>query len=101
MPETLASLADAIKSGNAGASLLTFDIFFNSLADLNRARRSVTASAVALLYRVPAEQVKIYPFEAAICLKVTIPRPSMFASLDERDFDGVQQHVLLAALAVT
>ena len=96
----LGDLAESLKSANAGATLITFDLFFSRIEDLRRAERSLTADRVAGLYSVAADDVRIFVLEAFLGMKVTIPRLTLFGSTDERDFDGVQQHVHLLGVEV-
>jgi hypothetical protein len=97
---TLGDLARTLKSANAGASWITFDMFFDRVEDLRAAEAALTPEAVGELYSVSRDAVRVYPIEALLALKVTIPRGSFLGSVEERDFDGVQQHVHLLELPV-
>jgi hypothetical protein len=96
----LGNLVESIKSANAGASLITFDMFFHDIEDLRRAEAAVTREVVARLYRVSVDDVAVFVLPAFLGMKVTIPRLTMFGSTDERDFDGVQQHTHLLEVPV-
>jgi hypothetical protein len=95
---TLGSTARTLKSANAGASLLTFDISFHNEEDLRAGQRALTAEAVAERYAVSPSSVDIYVIPKILAIKVTVPRSSSQGSMDERDFDGVQQHAHLLEL---
>lgn len=97
---TLGEVARTLKSANAGASWLTFDMFFDRVEDLRAAEVALRPDVVAALYSVPEDEVRVYPIERLLALKVTIPRGSFLGSVDERDFDGVQQHVHLLGVPV-
>jgi len=96
----LGDVAKTLKSANAGASRLTFDMFFDSVADLRAAVDALRPEVVAALYGVDAAAVEVFPLEHILALKLTIPRASSQGSIDERDFDGVQQHVHLLEVLV-
>ena len=98
----LCDIASFIKSANAGATQLTFDI---GLPDATVFRKvldsgALTPEAIAALYRIAADQVKIYEYAPATTIKITIPRPVMSGGIDERDFDGVQQFAPLLDIEV-
>ena len=94
--------ASFIKSANAGASQLTFDIGF---ADAERFRAvvasgAVSREAVATRYRIRPEDVAIHPYTPASTIKITIPRPVISGGIEERDFDGVQQFIPLLDIEI-
>lgn len=91
----LGAVARTLKSANAGASRLTFDMFFDSVEDLRAAVAALRPRTVGRLYGVAPDSVEVYSLEHILAVKVTIPRASSQGSVDERDFDGVQQHVHL------
>jgi len=98
----LDTVASYIKSGNAGASFITFDIGF---ADEDRFRAvtrspALSAAAIARLYNLDAADVAIFAYAPAHIIKITIPRPGSSGGIDERDFDGVQQFAPLLDLDI-
>ena len=98
----LDDLASFIKSANAGASQLTFDIGFDGAERFRKVIDSgaVSAEVVAKLYRIRPEDVRIYAYAPSSTIKITIPRPVISGGIEERDFDGVQQFVPLLDLDV-
>lgn len=96
----LGDVAQTLKSANAGASWVTFDMFFAHAADLQAAVVALTPTLISELYSVPHHAVAVFPIPALLALKITIPRASFLGSSDERDFDGVQQHVHLLEVLV-
>ncbi len=100
--EKLQDIARAIKSANAGASWITFDIMFSSEESYARVRDSgiINSSLFASVYGVPESQVEVYNCGPAWTIKVTMPRRTMFGGPDETDFDGVQQYVPLLNVAI-
>lgn len=97
---TLSDYAGFIKSANAGPTMLTIDIGFRSPADFERmvAARVITPELVAGLYPIQPDQVQIYNYAPSSVIKITIPRAVGAGSLDERDYDGVQQFVPLLSV---
>jgi len=89
----LGDAAHAIKSANAGASWITFDVVF---ADAETYQRACDAGVLnpgvfARLYRVDASEVRIFHCDPVLTIKATIPRATKAGGADETDFDGVQQ----------
>ncbi len=99
---TLADVALIVKSANAGASWLTFDIEFPDAAVLGRVTRSgaLAPAAVARVLRVEPADVYVFIIETLNSVKITVPRRDPRCGQGERDFDGVQQFVPLLALPV-
>jgi uncharacterized protein DUF4387 len=94
---SLGEVARAVKSANAGASLMTFDVVFDDSAGYEDvvARDVITPQLVAALYGVEPAEVRVYACEAVLTVKVTIPRRTPSGGPDETDFDGVQQFIPL------
>jgi len=92
----------AIKSANAGASWITFDIVFGDVASYRHTLESgvLNADLFSRLYRVDSSQVRIYDCEPVLTIKATIPRSASSGGADERDFDGVQQFVPLLSVQI-
>lgn len=99
---TLDDIASFIKSTNAGATRLTFDIGFPDEATYQRVvdGKVIRPETIHALYGVPLDSIEIYEYAPAQIIKVTIPRGTMSGGLEERDFDGVQQFAPLLGIAV-
>src|SRR5690606_3208281 len=94
---TLESLADVLRSKNAGPFQITIDIMFNAEASYSRVRESgaLTPQKIAQLYKVEPEQVRVIPFDRARAIKITLPRrwgTRGSGSGFDRDVYGAQQH---------
>jgi hypothetical protein len=89
----LVDIASFIKSSNAGASFLTFDIGFDDAEDFRRVVESgiLDPELISRLYPIAPADVQIYAYAPSAVIKITIPRPVMSGGIAERDFDGVQQ----------
>lgn len=98
----LSAVARSIKSANAGASQLTFEVTFSDAEtyDAVAASGALNEAAFAERYAVPADAVALYWFRPTMTLKATIPRRTFEHQLDETDFDGTQQYAPLLDLEV-
>ncbi len=101
--DRLYDIAEVLRSKNAGPLYTTIDLLFPDEATFRRVSESEALSpgAVAELYGLEPEDVKIVYFDAANAIKVTIPRtgPTSGAPGD-RDVYGAQQHGPLLALMI-
>jgi hypothetical protein len=99
---TLGELATLIRSKNAGAFVLTFDVMFQDEASYRRvlASQVLTRGKFAALYRVPEQEVMFFEHDAARAIKISIPRPVTQGDLDDGDMFGGQQHGPLVDLPV-
>ncbi len=97
---TLGELAKLIRSKNAGAFTLTFDVMFETEEVYREVLRSgvLTKTVFAALYRVPEEDVMFFTHDAARAIKISIPRPAIQGDRDDGDMYGGQQHAPLVDL---
>ena len=97
---TVREVAELVRSKNAGPFWQTLDIFLAS----DDAYRLVAASpnldenAIAQLYRVAAEDVRIFRLPSIRVVKISFPRPTTQGGVEDRDMHAGQQHVPLAEL---
>jgi len=100
--QRLDDIAQAIKSANAGASYLTFDIVFADRTALDRVAQSgaVNAEAIGAMYKVAPADVGVYVCDPVLTIKVTIPRGTSSGGMNETDFDGTQQFAPLLDIPV-
>ena len=98
----LGDVAIALKSANAGASWITFDIVFRDVDSYLRVRDSAVLDVAlfARAYAVDPTQVRVYYCEPVLTIKATIPRTTSSGGPEETDFDGVQQFVPLLTVEV-
>lgn len=102
---TLGELADVIRSKNAGPFQITIDLMFNDRAVYDRVMGSgaLNAKAIAPLYGVPEDLVRIMPFDRVRAIKITVPRTTGengSGSAFDRDVYGAQQHGPLVDLRI-
>ena len=102
MTSTIGDLAKLIRSKNAGPFWLTIDIFCDDDEVFRRIARSpaADAGAIAEMYSVPADQVRIWPIRSLQAIKISFPRPVPQGSVGDRDMHGGQQYVPLLAVVV-
>lgn len=99
----LLDLAVVIRSKDAGINRLTFDIIFTSPANYEAALRSniFTKESVAKILTLPAERVVgTFFVDSCNAIKISIDRPNISASADERDVFGAQQQSAIELLSV-
>ena len=94
--------ASLIRSKNAGPISLTMDVLFSYPAPYEHVKRTgvLTASRVAELYRVPADQVAAFACDQALAFKVSLPRPKTQGDFGDGDVHGGQQYAPLLDLEV-
>lgn len=98
----LRDAADMVRSRNAGAFLLTFDILFDHEADYTRTRDAgvINPRLFQQLYGADPAAVRITPYDLVRAFKVTIPRRTSGGSPEDTDVDGAQQFVPLLDLEI-
>jgi hypothetical protein len=90
----LRDMAAMIRSKDAGVNRITYDIVFASGENYEAALYSNAFSKdnVAAVLNLPAERViGTYFVDACNAIKISIERPNISASMDERDVFGTQQ----------
>jgi hypothetical protein len=99
----LLDIAVVIRSKDAGINRLTFDIIFTSAENYETALRSNVfhTDSVAKILNLPPERV-VGTFYVDTCnaIKISIERPNISASMDERDVFGAQQQSAIERLTI-
>jgi Domain of unknown function (DUF4387) len=99
----LLDMAVVTRSKDAGINRLTFDIIFTSSENYEAALRSnvFDKENVAKLLDLPAKRV-VGTFFVDTCnaIKISIDRPNISASMDERDVFGAQQQAAIEGLTI-
>lgn len=98
----LAQLAAGLRSSNAGVSRLTFDLIFEQVETFTRVCNSgvITTELIGKLLGVRPEDVRIYPYQPALAIKITIPRVILAGDPADTDIDGKQQHAPLLDIEI-
>jgi hypothetical protein len=100
--QRLQELLSSARSKNAGPYTLTSDLFFPDAQTFHRVvdGRVVTPERVAAAYGLRPDQVRVFNFEPALAIKVSIPRALAGGSPGDSDVAGGQQFVPLLDLPV-
>jgi hypothetical protein len=99
---TVRDVAELVRSKNAGPFWQTLDVFLPDDATYRLVAESPNLSedVIARLYRVAAEDVRIFRLPSIRVVKVSFPRPTTQGGVEDRDMHAGQQHVPLAELAL-
>jgi hypothetical protein len=95
---TLDDLALEVRCKNAGPFWMTLDVFLPDDDAYRTAATIITPDAVAGLYQVAPESLRIFRIPQLKVVKVSFPRPLPQGSLHDRDMHAGQHHVPLASL---
>jgi hypothetical protein len=95
--DRLLELCSLIRSKNAGPFELTFDFMARDENTYRELRDShlLSPSLFTRLFAVDQEQVTVFAHEAALAIKVSMPRPVVQGSLADADCYGGQQYALV------
>jgi hypothetical protein len=99
----LLDMAVVIRSKDAGINRLTFDIIFTSGENYEAALHAnvFTRCNVAKILGLPPEHVVgSYFVDSCNAIKISVDRPNISASMDERDVFGAQQQVAIEQMSV-
>jgi len=99
----ISRLAKVVRSKNAKAFKLTFDIIFNDREAYEKARASgiLTKELIAKLYNVPLGNITTCLwFSQGNAFKATILRPRVSGSAGDPDVYGCQQHLPLLSIEI-
>lgn len=90
-------VCDHVRSKAAGPFWVTVDLFFDSPESYRRYHASpgLSAEAFARLYGIEARHVKHVAVDNLAMVKVSYPRPTPQAWIEERDLHSGQQYVRL------
>ncbi|WP_322011648.1 DUF4387 family protein [Paraburkholderia sp. J12] len=101
--QRLLDIARVIRSKDAGINRLTFDVLFSSREAYEAALRSnlfCARNVAEELGYEPASVVGAYFVDHCNAIKISVERPIISGSLDERDVFGAQQQSLLERMVV-
>ena len=83
----------SVRSKNAGPFTVTFDLFFPDAATFAEvcASKVLNPDTVGRLYNLEAAQVRIFEFEPALAIKISVPRLLPGGAPGDSDVAGGQQ----------
>jgi hypothetical protein len=99
----ITKLTKVLRSKNAKAFKLTFDIIFNDRETYEKVKKTgtITKELITKLYRIPMDKITRFVwYDAGNALKITIMRPWPSGSIGESDIYGCQQHVPLMSIEI-
>lgn len=101
--QRLLDMAVVIRSKDAGINRLTFDVIFTSVENYEAALHSnvFARENIAKILNIPLSRV-VGTFYVDTCsaIKISIDRPNISASIDERDVFGAQQQSVIESLNI-
>ena len=101
MKHSICSLAQVIRSKNAGPYELVLDILFKTHEDYQRVKASkqLTPQLIARLYNVKPDFIhRIVWFDPANAVKIVMPRDIISGNVGDNDVYGAQQHAPLLSI---
>lgn len=102
MQRKLSDVASILRSKNAGPYTLTVDFLFDDKNVYQKIKKSgvLRENDIAEMYKVGPDKVKIYYFDQACGIKVSIPRKISSGSGADTDVYGAQQHMPMMNIIV-
>ncbi len=98
--QTVADLADKVRSKNAGPFWLTVDIFCPDAAAYARVAQGLPTARVAAAFACAPDSLKRFDIPALNVVKFSLPRPQIQGSKEDRDMHGAGWGPLVAGLAL-
>ena len=99
MPD-IRSLAEKVRSKNAGPFWITIDIFCGSDDVYERISNGLDTAAVAARLDVPSQTLKRFDIGDLNVVKVSIPRPQIQGDRTDRDMHGAALANIVAEMSV-
>ncbi|MGE8185815.1 DUF4387 family protein [Pseudomonas sp. NPDC086278] len=100
----LMDIASVIRSKDAGINRLTFDIIFNDHQAFDRALRSNAFSPPAIAGTLRLDEKNVvgtFAVHSCNAIKITIDRPIISGSMNERDVFGAQQQSEIERMSIS
>jgi hypothetical protein len=99
----LLDMAVVIRSKDAGINRLTYDIIFTSGENYEAALQSnifTRCNVAKIIGLAPERVVGTYFVDTCNAIKISIDRPNISASMDERDVFGAQQQAAIETMSI-
>ena len=96
----LGEIVTQVRSKNAGPFWLTIDIFCANQTILKQISEYLPAERIATLYGTSVDLIKKFEISDLCVLKISLPRPVIQGSREDRDMHAAQYGWILAELEV-
>ena len=100
MPD-IRSIAEKVRSKNAGPFWLTVDIFCGDAERFARIKDGLQSEEAARVLGTPLQTLKRFDIEDLNVVKLSIPRPAIQGTLEDRDMHGAAAASLIAEIDIT
>ena len=99
MPE-VGRIAEKVRSKNAGPFWLTIDIFCGDARSYQQVVAGLSTERVAQALNVPQDTLKRFDIADLHVIKISLPRPTVQGSIDDRDMHGAAWSSVIAELEI-
>ena len=99
MPE-LGALAQEVRSKNAGPFWITIDIFCGTDEVFEQVSNCLDSGTVARLLDTPLQTLKRFDIVELKVVKISIPRPAVQGTVDDRDMHGAAMGALISEMEI-
>ena len=99
MPE-VQSIADKVRSKNAGPFWLTIDIFCGDDASYTRLVKGLSTERVAVALGADVGTLKRFDIPDLHVIKISLPRPTIQGAPEDRDMHGAGWAALVGELEI-
>lgn len=99
MPE-IGTIAEKVRSKNAGPFWVTIDIFCGSADAYARIRDGLVTARAAEAIGVPTQELKRFDIPELNVIKLSAPRPAIQGTVRDRDMHGAGWAVILAEMTI-
>ena len=97
----LGTIVEKVRSKNAGPFWLTVDIFCGSPEAYVRVRDGLKSSDVARVLDTPLQTLKRFDIEDLRVVKLSLPRPAVQGTREDRDMHGAALAALVAEIDIS
>ena len=94
----LGEIAKQVRSKNAGPFWLTIDIFCANVTEMKIVSESLPKERIATLYDQSKDSIEKFEIPELCVLKISMPRPVVQGSKEDRDMHAAQFGWVLAEL---
>jgi hypothetical protein len=96
----LGQIVEKVRSKNAGPFWLTVDIFCGSPEAYARVRDGLETRTVARILDTPVQTLKRFDMENLRVVKLSLPRPAVQGTVNDRDMHGAALAALVAEINI-